>query len=183
MRRLNEADYELYDYVRTRASAPTTTYAADRPKNPNSARANGNVLWRAGMPYWGRGWTDATGDEKERHLWSVDSVATIEFDVKQGDGYVLMFSIMRFVVAYQAECFRLLCNEREIVPTRISTTDEGPQFYAVSLGRAQSPRVTIGFKLSNLVSFREINDKDPDTEKRGLALSTVTLLAAGTGSQ
>jgi hypothetical protein len=180
LRDLNEADYELYHYVRKRASTPAKAHSTARPKNPNNV-GGGNVTWRAGMPFWGHGWSEPTGGEKERHLWSIDSTATMEIDVKKGKAYVLFFAVARFVVAYQAECFVTLVNGREILPTRISPPDaEGPQLFAIPIGRAEGERLSVEFKVQRLVSFRQVNQNDPDTEKRGLALLNWSLIAAET---
>jgi hypothetical protein len=180
LRSLNEADYELYHYVRERASAAPKTYSVARPKNPNAVGTDGKVTWRAGMPFWGHGWSEPTGAETERHVWSVDSTATIEIDVKKGDAYVLFFAVARFVVPYQAERFVTLVNGREIVPTRIFPANaEGPQLYTIAIGRAEEDRLSVGFKLQQLISFRQVNENDPDTEKRGLALLSWSLIASG----
>ena len=178
IRALNEADYELYHYARARAAQTSTRVSSVPARNPNTVGPDGAARWRAGMPYWGRGWSDAVVDERGRHMWSQDNVATLEFDVRRGSHCVLCFSILRFVVGFQRECFSVLVEDREVPVIPVAQSEaEGPQTYAVALGCVAGERVRIGFKINTLVSFNEVNQADSDQQKRGMALLNAVLLA------
>jgi hypothetical protein len=179
IRKLNAVDYELYQYVRTRSTAPGKSYSLPARVNPNRVGADGRLCWRAGEPYWGRGWTDCAGEVTQRHIWSLEGVASMCFDVDVGEAYVLLVYVMRFVVPFQAESFVINCEGRELVPTMIPSPQAEGQVYAVHLGPVKSAQLTVGFAVDRLLSFNEVNSQDKDTLLRGLAVHSVTLIGAG----
>jgi hypothetical protein len=181
IRKLNAADYELYQYVRARSTAQVRSYSLPARVNPNRVDADGTLRWRAGEPYWGRGWADCAGEEKHRHIWSLEGVASMCFDVEVGETYVLLVYVMRFVVPFQGESFVINCDGRELVPTKVPFPETEGQVYAVSLGQAKSAQLTVGFAVDRLLSFNEVNAADKDTLLRGVAIHSVTLIGAGSG--
>ena len=180
IRRLNEVDLELYHYAKARAAEPHKHYLLGAPANPNSVTPGGAINWRPGMPYWGTGWSDLVADERNGHIWSLQSTASMELAVQQNESYTLVFSLCRFVAAFQQEGFSLLCDGRAVTAVPLAASlDGGSQMFVAYLGYAERAKLTIGFKVSRLLSFKDIAD-DPDHRKRGVALSHLTLLSCGT---
>lgn len=127
------------------------------------------------MPYWGNGWSAVVPGDA--HIWSLQSVANLQFSVKKGDSYTLLFTILRFAAPIQHECFSVSNNDKEAHVVPISTDDRNiHQIYAAALGQIETDTLTISFKVNKLISFNEIAG-DPDKLKRGIALHSVTLLA------
>lgn len=177
IRALNEADFELYQYVRKRAETPRPRVSMAKPRNPNTVGDDGVLKWVAGMPYWGHGWSDVMADERNKHIWSLSPTATLEFAVRPGVCYTLVFTVQRFVTPLQKECFSVLSNGREIsVISVFARGGDDVEVYAAVLAGSDTETLTIGFCVDTLFAFRHLSD-DPSVLRRGVALSGVSLLA------
>ena len=183
IRELNAVDFELYQYVRERAQVPARLFSIAERVNPNAVGPDGMLRWVAGMPYWGDGWSDVMADERKKHIWSLEPSASLEFVVRPGECYTLLFSLQRFVTPLQKECFSVLCNGKEvsIVPV-FSINGDDQEVSAVVLGPAETDTLTITFRVTTLFAFQQITEKDPSTLRRGVALSGINLLASHPGT-
>jgi len=178
LRALNEADFELYQYVRKRAETPRPHVSMAKPRNPNTVGDDGVLKWVAGMPYWGHGWSDVMADERNNHIWSLRPTATLEVAVRPGVCYTLVFSVQRFVTPLQKECFSVLSNGREIsVISVFARGGDDVEVYAAVLAASDTETLTISFCVDTLFAFRHLGD-DPSVLRRGVALSGFSLLAS-----
>lgn len=176
IRALNEIDEELYRYVQKRSAAARTSLSVKVPQNPNRVGDDGNLQWVAGMPYWGRGWSDVMADERNKHIWSLERTAQLEFRVRRNECYALFFSVLRFVTALQRDFFSVLCNGKEVELTSLfARAGEDFEVYGFTLGPTESETLTVSFRVNSLFAFSQVS-KDTNTLRRGLALANVTLV-------
>lgn len=177
IRDLNQIDEELYCYVKGRAAAARSHSIVTVARNPNTIGDNGVLNWAAGKPYWGRGWSDVMADERNKHIWSLATEAQIVVSVRPNECYALYFSVERFVTALQREFFSVLCNGKPVELVSVFARGGGTlELYGCALGPAESQTLTLSFRVSSLFAFNQVA-KDSNTLRRGLALSTLSLLA------
>jgi hypothetical protein len=175
LRALNENDYELYEFVKARLrTPPTAPHLVSRP-NPNSIGDAIQLRWRAGEPFWGNGWSDVMYGPAA-HVWSTDTAATFEVALRRGRSYVLLVWIYRFVAPCQIEGFCVLVDGRPVPTVEVQFAQAGDaMLFAAALGEAAADRLSIGFRVNMLMAFSEIAS-DPDTLKKGLALTGIQLI-------
>lgn len=178
IRELNQVDEELYRYVKDRSTGAARTHSiVSVTRNPNVVGDDGSLKWVAGRAYWGRGWSDVMADDRNKHIWSLAPEAHIEFSVRPHESYALYVSVLRFVTPLQRDFFSVMCNGTPV--ELVSVFNRGGdelEVYGCSLGASDSPKLTLTFKVSSLFAFNQVS-KDENTLRRGLALSTVCLLA------
>jgi Sulfotransferase family len=194
LRDINQLDRELYDWAvaheneRQSSRKAISTPPAMLP-NPIDAVGQKLLHWRAMQPYFGTGWSDIQhqtgGWQNGRtplppHRWSEGrSPSTIAVRVEPKSRYQLLVEVARFVSRKQSAGFTLSVNGNPvplIAKTEVDGCDSEGGLFSAQFGPLASPDCAIGFHVSPMQSFREVNPKDPNAAPRGLALSAIILV-------
>jgi len=96
-------------------------------------------------------------DERNKHIWNLKPAATLEFAVRPGVCYTLVFTVQRFVTPLQKECFSVLSNGREIsVISVFARGGDDVEVHAAVLAGSDTETLTIGFCVDTLFAFRHL---------------------------
>lgn len=174
VRELNAFDQSLYEYVKGRCDEQAAWLRKDGV-NPNCALPGDTFYWKAGMPFWGAGWDDAT-DFNPPHVWSIQPDAYFVLDTPGCRSGTLIFSTFRFCVDAQAQSFTLVVNGKCMTPVRLKAHADGTESFAVALPPYDSDKLVAIFRLAMMVRFTDINPESTDCMPRGFALTDLRFL-------
>jgi len=174
IRRLNEIDYELYEQAKTLSQRQRLKRSR---QNPNVPDPTGVILWRAGYPFWGAGWSNVMGTGSDSHIWSCQTRADLHFDVASGVQYTVLIGVLRFVAPVQASGFIVYVNGSQVsyVTVPLQVAKGMGHVYAVPLKQLDSTHLSLALRVDDLMSFKDVAN-DTDDTKRGLALAMVMLI-------
>ncbi len=196
LKRLNEADYELYAYAQhamqtrlTRKSRFKISATPLRSNPPVDASDASELTWGVKEPFFGAFWSDvqcAAHATIPPHRWSVGARGSwIWFRAKRWRFYRLRIRILRFVSAEQREGLRCKVNRR---PVRLRSTglDEthGPSggTYEGLFFSGPSARLKLLLAVKQPQSFSDVDSFSRDQTPRGLALCSLSLERVPSGS-
>ncbi len=180
IRALNALDLALYEHARRCAPAAAPPGPSRVARNPNVLGADGIMIWSAGQPYFGHGWTDVQSATERPHLWSTMPRSVMQ--VQTGAAHVALAVTVvarRFVTAGQATHFSLVVNGAPVPLLRVQSEGLDLLIFVGCIPPSEQTTLTLEFCIDRLVSFRALNPKDLSDEPRGIALASVALRASG----
>lgn len=139
--------------------------------------------WHAKEPLFGTGWSDVQSPDSATeppHRWTVRKPdAKINVYLKEGERYLLVFDVFRFVTDEQIGGFSLLVDGEKVDvtgPAKTELSGPGGGIFVADLGRRTSDECRLTFRVDTLRSFQDVNSEDTDDLPRGLALSSMTFV-------
>jgi hypothetical protein len=187
IRRMNEADYELYGVARALAEKQERSRtrlvvrlmrSITSGRNPLTLASNQRCCWRVDEPFFGSGWSDLNsrpGGDTPVHRWTIgQGPATIRVRLRRRKQYEIRIAALRFVSSTQLDGFRVTIDGCAVAwqmePWSEARAPGGGYFIANFATRSVRD-VEIALIVETPLAFSESVDR----VKRGVAVAAIEI--------